>query len=100
MKLTLSQNAWPIRGSFTISRGSKTHADTIVVNLEKDGVVGRGECVPYARYGESLDSVRAEIEAIRPSLKAKYHDKLFNNCFLLPQQETPLTVHCGTLNVN
>ncbi|QIA63100.1 dipeptide epimerase [Vibrio astriarenae] len=93
MKLTLSQNAWPIRGSFTISRGSKTHADTIVVNLEKDGMVGRGECVPYARYGESLDSVRAEIEAIRPLIEGEVSRQTLQQ--LLPAAAARNAVDCA-----
>ncbi|MFA0526182.1 N-acetyl-D-Glu racemase DgcA [Vibrio sp. 10N.222.52.C3] len=70
MKLSISERSWPIRGSFTISRGSKTHADTVVVEIEHEGVVGRGECVPYARYDESLQSVKAEITAIADQIEA------------------------------
>ncbi len=57
--LNIEAESWPIAGTFTISRGSKTQADVIVCTLTRDGVSGRGECVPYRRYGESLDSVRA-----------------------------------------
>lgn len=56
----------PLREAFKISRGVKTSAETIMVTLGRNGATGRGECVPYARYGESLDSVTAEIEAMRP----------------------------------
>jgi L-Ala-D/L-Glu epimerase / N-acetyl-D-glutamate racemase len=70
LTLALAVERWPIAGSFAISRGSKTEALTVVAELS-DGVVrGRGECVPYARYGESVDSVRAQIEAMRPQLGA------------------------------
>ncbi|MGL6312940.1 N-acetyl-D-Glu racemase DgcA [Vibrio sp. WXL103] len=69
MKLELSQQAWPIRGRFTISRGSKTQADTLIVTLSNQGQSGRGECVPYARYNESIASVRAQIEAIAPQIE-------------------------------
>ncbi|MFX8381687.1 hypothetical protein ABTL77_20010, partial [Acinetobacter baumannii] len=49
---------WPIAGGFTISRGAKTEAVVIVAEVSRqsrDGkaIVGRGECVPYARYGET-----------------------------------------------
>ncbi len=64
MKVNLYTQSWPIRGSFTISRGSKTQAETIIVELEKEGVVGRGECVPYARYGESISSVTKQIDEV------------------------------------
>ncbi|TNM64811.1 N-acetyl-D-Glu racemase DgcA [Aliirhizobium smilacinae] len=64
--------AFPIAGSFTISRGSKTQADVIVCTISEDGLSGRGECVPYRRYGETMDSVMAEImaatKAIEPGL--------------------------------
>ncbi|MCC0079063.1 MAG: dipeptide epimerase [Rhodobacter sp.] len=49
---------------FTISRGSRTEAKVLTVRVERDGLVGWGECVPYARYGESLDSVTAQIEGL------------------------------------
>jgi len=55
--------SWPIRGEFRIARGARRSADVLVVELHRDGSTGRGECVPYARYGESLDSVRSAIEA-------------------------------------
>jgi L-Ala-D/L-Glu epimerase len=62
-RLTARREQWPIAGAFTIARGSKTAADVVVVTLERDGAVGRGECVPYGRYGETIDGVLAEIEA-------------------------------------
>lgn len=49
---------------FTISRGSKTEARVITVSITRGGITGRGECVPYARYGESLDSVAAQIAGL------------------------------------
>ena len=49
---------------FTIARGSRTHADVLSVEVMHEGARGWGECVPYARYGESLDSVRAQIEGV------------------------------------
>jgi L-alanine-DL-glutamate epimerase-like enolase superfamily enzyme len=69
-KLTIRHESWPIAGSFTISRGSKTSAEVVVVTLEEDGAVGRGECVPYARYGETLEGVMAALEAARPRIEA------------------------------
>ncbi|OYU47491.1 MAG: dipeptide epimerase [Rhizobiales bacterium PAR1] len=55
---------WPIAGSFTISRGSRTEAVVVVASITEAGVTGQGECVPYARYGESIESVIAQIEGI------------------------------------
>lgn len=55
--LTVEAQSWPIAGSFTISRGSKTQADVVLVTLHDGDHVGRGECVPYARYGETVKDV-------------------------------------------
>ncbi len=68
LTLTLATERWPIAGSFTISRGAKTEATVIVAELSDGRHRGRGECVPYARYDESIDSVSAQIEAMRPRL--------------------------------
>ena len=63
LKLVAKSEKWPISGSFVISRGAKTHADVVVVELS-DGVhVGRGECVPYGRYGDTLASVLDQIHS-------------------------------------
>jgi L-alanine-DL-glutamate epimerase-like enolase superfamily enzyme len=70
LTLRISVENWPIRGSFTISRGAKTEAVVVVAELGDGQALGRGECVPYARYGESVDSVCAAIEAMRPRLAA------------------------------
>lgn len=56
--------SWPIEGAFTISRGSKRQADVVVVEIQSGNVTGYGECVPYSRYGESLDSVTAQIASL------------------------------------
>lgn len=73
LTLTLATESWPIAGSFAISRGAKTEALVVVAELG-DGKAanqrGRGECVPYARYGESVESVTAALEAMRPQLAA------------------------------
>ncbi len=61
---------WPIAGTFAISRGAKTEAVVVVAALSANGFTGRGECVPYARYGESVDSVTRAIVALRPQLAA------------------------------
>ena len=71
-KLTLSlmTERWPIAGTFRISRGAKTEAVVVVAELADGQMSGRGECVPYARYGESVASVTVAIEAIRSRLAA------------------------------
>jgi L-alanine-DL-glutamate epimerase-like enolase superfamily enzyme len=55
---------FPIAGVFTISRGSKSQAEVITCTITEQGLVGRGECVPYRRYGESIDAVLAEVLAM------------------------------------
>ena len=54
--------------AFVISRGARTEAEVIQLMIEQDGQQGFAECVPYARYGESLDSVAAEIDAVTPDI--------------------------------
>ena len=63
--LTAGAERWPIAGSFVISRGVKTEAQVVVVELAQGAARGRGECTPYPRYGESVASVMAQIEAAR-----------------------------------
>jgi len=65
LALALAVEHWPIAGSFGISRGIKTEAVTVVAELSDGMARGRGECVPYARYGETVDSVMAQINAMR-----------------------------------
>ena len=68
LKLSVTIERWPIAGSFAISRGPKTEAVVVVAKLQDGGHAGRGECVPYARYGETPEGVAAAIEAMRPAL--------------------------------
>jgi L-alanine-DL-glutamate epimerase-like enolase superfamily enzyme len=63
--LNIAREVWPIRGTFRISRGSRTEAVVLVARIEHDGAKGHGECVPYARYGESIESVMAQMESVR-----------------------------------
>ena len=60
---------WPIAGSFTISRGAKTEAVTVVAELSRDGLTGRGECVPYPRYGETAEATLAALQSMREPLR-------------------------------
>lgn len=69
-RLKIIQERYPIAGKFTISRGSKTEALVIVCEITLDGRTGRGECVPYARYGESIESVSEQIEAVRNAIES------------------------------
>lgn len=62
--LSTEIESWPVAGAFTISRGSRREAVVVIVRAEADGYVGRGECVPYARYGETVDGVVAAISGL------------------------------------
>jgi len=66
--LEIAVERWPIAGGFTISRGTKTEAVVVVAQVTRGGVTGVGECVPYARYGESVESVVAALEAQRAAV--------------------------------
>ena len=59
---------WPIAGSFTISRGAKTEAVTVVAEVSLGGHCGRGECVPYPRYGETAEATLAALQAMQGPL--------------------------------
>ncbi len=63
-RLSTTVETWPIAGHFTISRGAKTEAKVVVAELAAGALKGRGECVPYARYGESPESVVAALKQI------------------------------------
>ena len=69
-RLTVRHESWPIAGRFTISRGSKTAAEVVVAEIRDGDHVGRGECVPYGRYGETIAGVIDGIERLRGALEA------------------------------
>ena len=62
--ITIARDTFPLAQVFTISRGSRTEAHVISVCITRNGHVGRGECVPYARYGETMESVEAQIAGL------------------------------------
>ena len=70
MPLTLSvrTETWPVAGSFAIARGSRTEVVVVVAELTDGTHTGRGECVPYRRYGETVEKVVAAIESQRDAL--------------------------------
>lgn len=68
IRLSVTAERWPIAGSFTISRGAKTEAEVVVATLADGEHLGRGECVPYARYGETVDGVIAAIARLAPAV--------------------------------
>jgi L-alanine-DL-glutamate epimerase-like enolase superfamily enzyme len=68
--LDIAVERFPLLNPFVIARGAKTEAVVVVVTLRAENLVGRGECTPYARYGESVESVVAAIEAARAAIEA------------------------------
>jgi L-alanine-DL-glutamate epimerase-like enolase superfamily enzyme len=64
VSLSVRIERWPIAGSFAISRGAKTEAVVVVAELSDGDHLGRGECVPYARYGETVEGVASTIAAM------------------------------------
>ncbi|NRB35570.1 MAG: dipeptide epimerase [Rhodobacteraceae bacterium] len=64
MGIEVTRDVFRLAQVFTISRGSRTEAKVLTVKITRGGHVGWGECVPYARYGETLESVTAEIESL------------------------------------
>ncbi len=69
ISLSAKSESFPIEGRFTISRGSKTQVDVVVVEINDGEHSGRGECVPYARYGETIDSVIELIMSLKDDVR-------------------------------
>lgn len=67
-RLQVRHERWPLARPFTIARGSKTAAEVVVVEVEADGHIGRGEAVPYARYGETVSGVIASVLGLSGSV--------------------------------
>jgi len=68
-KLKIRSETFKLAQTFTISRGSKSDAEVLVVEIEEDGKTGRGECVPYARYNESVGGVTEMVESLRNAIE-------------------------------
>jgi L-alanine-DL-glutamate epimerase-like enolase superfamily enzyme len=68
--LLAQHQRFELKRPFRIARGVKTAADVVAVTIEEDGISGRGEGVPYPRYGESVGSTLAVIEEVRAAVEA------------------------------
>jgi len=66
--ITVTPDTFRLAQVFTIARGSRTEARVLTVRITRAGITGWGECVPYARYGETLESVTALINALDPAI--------------------------------
>ncbi|KGM89541.1 L-alanine-DL-glutamate epimerase [Roseovarius mucosus DSM 17069] len=77
MQIDVTRDVFRLAQVFTISRGSRTEAKVLTVRITEGGVTGWGECVPYARYDETLESVTAQIEGLTGTVtRAALYDLL------------------------
>ncbi len=91
--LTTNIERFPLSAPFAISRGVKTQADVVVVSISNGAFTGRGECVPYARYGESTASVCAAIESVRDIVEAELSREALQR--LLPPGAARNAIDCA-----
>ncbi|WP_370399959.1 N-acetyl-D-Glu racemase DgcA [Sulfitobacter sp. JB4-11] len=89
MRIEVTSDVFKLAQVFTISRGSRTEAKVLTVRLCEEGVTGWGECLPYARYDETLESVTAQIEGLEGEIT---HDSLYD---LLPAGAARNAVDCA-----
>lgn len=89
MRIEVTSDVFKLAQVFTISRGSRTEAKVLTVRLSEGGVTGWGECVPYARYDETLESVTAQIEGLEGEIT---HASLYD---LLPAGAARNAVDCA-----
>ena len=93
MQITVTRDVFRLAEVFTISRGSRSEAQVLTVHVTDGHVTGRGECVPYARYDETLDSVTAQIEGLPERIdRAALYD-------LLPAGAARNAVDCALWDV-
>jgi L-alanine-DL-glutamate epimerase-like enolase superfamily enzyme len=91
--LTATEEIFPLAGRFVIARGAKTEARVVTVTLTADGYTGWGEAVPYARYGESVASVLAQIARVRPDIEAGADQNALRD--LLPAGAARCAIDCA-----
>ena len=89
VEISVTRDVFRLAQVFTISRGSRTEAQVLTVRVQAGGVTGWGECVPYARYGETLESVTAQIEGLLGDLT---RERLYD---LLPAGAARNAVDCA-----
>jgi len=67
--IALEAVALPLSRPFTISRGTRTSITVVRVKIEENGMIGQGECTPTPRYGETVESVMAQIEQVKHQIE-------------------------------
>ncbi|MEE3232763.1 MAG: N-acetyl-D-Glu racemase DgcA [Candidatus Latescibacterota bacterium] len=93
MKLTVHRESWPLSKIFSISRGQKQNADVVICTLRENDFEGRGECVPYPRYGESVEQTIQTIKDIRPHIESGLD--FYTLQYLLPAGAARNAVDCA-----
>jgi L-alanine-DL-glutamate epimerase-like enolase superfamily enzyme len=93
LRLAVTVERFPILGKFVISRGAKTEAVVVVATIEERGFRGRGESVPYGRYGESVEKVLAQITSVRSQIDASADRRLLQD--LLPPGAARNALDCA-----
>lgn len=91
--LRAARETWPLPGEFRISRGARTESVVATVEIEDGPHRGRGECFPYARYGESVDSVLRQIEDVRSTVQARLSRQALRD--LLPPGAARNAIDCA-----
>ena len=93
--MVLEIESWPLARRFEIARGSKISAELVRVTLSENGVCGRGEAVPYRRYGESIETVSAAIESLQPQIEAGMTRAQLGDAILPGAARAALIARCG-----
>lgn len=70
LRLSARKHAWRLKEPFAISRGSRTQAEVVIVELDDGSVIGRGEASGVAYHGETPASLLAQIEQVRDAVEA------------------------------
>ena len=98
MRLIVRDETFPIAGRFTIARGSKTEAKVIYVELHDRDCIGRGEAVPYARYGESIEQALGDLNDNRHRIETSLSfGELYD---MLPAGAARNAVDCALWDLN
>ena len=76
MDISVTRESFRLARAFTISRGSRTEAKVLTVRVSDGAHEGRGECVPYARYGETMESVEDQVRSFQGGSRAALQEAL------------------------
>jgi L-Ala-D/L-Glu epimerase / N-acetyl-D-glutamate racemase len=95
--LLMRVERWPIQGSFTISRGAKTEAITVVAEVSQGGLTGRGECVPYPRYGETAEAALEALEGLKEAVAGGLDRKVLQSA--LPAGAARNALDCALIDL-